>query len=51
MAELANLESKIAEVLGLAGASEGAAETVKGMLDEDVRELASAPRSRARSGR
>jgi hypothetical protein len=41
MAELTNLESKIAEVLGLAEASKGAAETVKGMLDEDERDLAS----------
>lgn len=40
MAELTNLESKIAEVLGLAGAAKGAAETVKGMLDEDERDLA-----------
>jgi hypothetical protein len=40
MAELTNLESKIAEVLGLAAASKGAAETVKGMLDEDERDLA-----------
>jgi hypothetical protein len=41
MAELTNLESKLAEVLGLAEASKGAAETVKGMLDEDERDLAS----------
>jgi hypothetical protein len=41
MAELTNLESKIAEVLGLAEASKGAAETVKGMLDEDEQDLAS----------
>jgi hypothetical protein len=40
MAELTNLESKIAEVLGLAAASKGAAETVKGMLDDDEQELA-----------
>jgi hypothetical protein len=41
MAELTNLESKLAEVLGLAEASKGAAETVKGMLDEDEQDLAS----------
>jgi hypothetical protein len=40
MAELTNLESKLAEVLGLAEASKGAAETVKGMLDEDEQGLA-----------
>ncbi len=40
MAELTNLESKIAEVLGLAAASKGAVETVKGMLEDDERELA-----------
>jgi hypothetical protein len=40
MAELTNLESKIAEVLGLAEASKGAAETVKGMLDADEQGLA-----------
>ncbi len=40
MAELTNLESKLAEVLGLAEASKGAAETVKGMLDEDEKDLA-----------
>jgi hypothetical protein len=40
MAELTNLESKLAEVLGLAEASKGAAETVKGMLDEDAQGLA-----------
>jgi hypothetical protein len=40
MAELTNLESKIAEVLGLAEASKGATETVKGMLDADEHELA-----------
>jgi hypothetical protein len=32
MAELTNLESKLAEVLGLAEASKSAAEAVKGML-------------------
>ena len=35
MAELTNLESKLAEVLGLAGAAKDATETVKGMLEED----------------
>jgi hypothetical protein len=40
MAELTNLESKLAEVLGLAGAAKGAAETVKGMLDDDEQDLA-----------
>jgi hypothetical protein len=39
MAELTNLESKLAEVLGLAGAAQGAAEKVHGMLDEDERDL------------
>ena len=40
MAELTNLESKLAEVLGLAEASKGAVETVKGMLDDDEQDLA-----------
>jgi Sec-independent protein translocase protein TatA len=40
MAELTNLESKLAEVLGLAGAAKGAVETVKGMLDDDEQDLA-----------
>jgi hypothetical protein len=40
MAELTNLESKLAEVLGLAGAAKGAAETVKGMLDGEEQDLA-----------
>jgi hypothetical protein len=40
MAELTNLESKLAEVLGLAEASKGAAEKVRGMLDEDEQDLA-----------
>jgi hypothetical protein len=40
MAELTNLESKLAEVLGLAEASKGATEKVKGLLDEDERDLA-----------
>jgi hypothetical protein len=39
MADLTNLESKLAEVLGLAAASKSATEKVKGMLDEDEREL------------
>jgi hypothetical protein len=39
MAELTNLESKLAEVLGLAEASKGAAEKVNGMLEEDERDL------------
>jgi hypothetical protein len=39
MAELTNLESKLAEVLGLAAASKSATEKVKGMLDEDERDL------------
>ena len=41
MAELTNLESKPAEVLGLAEASKDAAEKVKGMLDADAQDLAS----------
>jgi hypothetical protein len=40
MAELTNLESKLAEVLGLAGAAKGATEKVKGMLDNDEQDLA-----------
>ena len=40
MAELTVLESKLAEVLGLAGAARGATEKVRGMLDEDQRDLA-----------
>jgi hypothetical protein len=39
MADLTNLESKLAEVLGLAAASKSAVEKVKGMLDEDERDL------------
>jgi hypothetical protein len=35
MAELTNLESKLAEVLGLAMAAQGATDQVKGMLDGD----------------
>jgi hypothetical protein len=41
MAELTNLESKLAEVLGLAGAAKGATEKVKSMLDDDEQDLAS----------
>jgi len=40
MAELTNLESKIAEVLGLAAAAKGATQTVRGMLEGDEQELA-----------
>lgn len=40
MAELTVLESKLAEVLGLAGAARQATETVKSMLDEDEQDLA-----------
>jgi hypothetical protein len=40
MAELTNLESKLAEVLGLAGAAKGATEKVKRMLDDDEQDLA-----------
>jgi hypothetical protein len=40
MAELTNLETKLAEVIGLAAAAKGATEKVKGMLDEDGRDLA-----------
>jgi hypothetical protein len=39
MADLTNLESKLAEVLGLAAASKSATEKVKGMLDDDERDL------------
>jgi hypothetical protein len=39
MAELTNLESKLAEVLGLAQAAKGATAKVKGLADDD-RELA-----------
>ncbi len=41
MAELTNLESKLAEVLGLAAAAKTATEKVKGMLDEEEQDLAS----------
>ncbi len=40
MAELTNLESKLAEVLGLAAASKSATEKVKSMLDENEQDLA-----------
>jgi hypothetical protein len=40
MAELTNLESKLAEVLGLAEASKGAAEKVGDMLGDDQKDLA-----------
>jgi hypothetical protein len=40
MADLTNLESKLAEVLGLAEASKGVVETVKGMLDDGEQDLA-----------
>lgn len=40
MAELTVLESKLAEVLGLAGAARSATEKVQGMLEEDERDLA-----------
>ena len=39
MAELTNLESKLAEVLGLAEAAKGSVEQVKGMLDEQEKDL------------
>jgi hypothetical protein len=42
MAEITNLESKLAEVLGLAGAAKGATEKVKGMLDDDEQDIAGA---------
>jgi hypothetical protein len=40
MADLTNLESKLAEVLGLAAASKAATEKVKSMLDEDEQDIA-----------
>ncbi|MGA7705868.1 MAG: hypothetical protein WB998_13345 [Solirubrobacteraceae bacterium] len=40
MAELTVLESKLAEVLGLAGAAKSATEKVKGMLEEQESDLA-----------
>jgi hypothetical protein len=42
MAELTKLESKLAEVLGLAAAAKGATEKVARMLDDDERDLAGA---------
>jgi hypothetical protein len=39
MSELTNLQSKLAEVLGLAGAAKGATVKVKGMLDDDEQDL------------
>jgi hypothetical protein len=39
MAELTNLESKLAEVLGLAAASKTATAKVKALLDEDEQDL------------
>jgi hypothetical protein len=39
MAELTNLESKLAEVLGLAQAAQGATDTVKGMFEDGDSEL------------
>jgi hypothetical protein len=42
VAEVTNLESKLAEVLGLAGAAKGATEKAKGMLDEDEQDIAGA---------
>ncbi len=40
MADLTNLESKLAEVLGLAEAAKGAAEKVRGLLEDDEQDLA-----------
>jgi hypothetical protein len=40
MAELTKLESKLAEVLGLAQAAKGATQTVKGMLEDGQDEIA-----------
>ena len=40
MADLTNLESKLAEVLGLAAASKTATDKVSSMLDEDEQDLA-----------
>jgi hypothetical protein len=39
MADLTNLESKLAEVLGLASAAKAATDKVKGMLDEEEQDL------------
>jgi len=40
MAELTNLESKLAEVIGLAQASQGATEKVEGLLEDDRSDIA-----------
>jgi hypothetical protein len=40
LAELTKLESKLAEVLGLAQAAKGATQTVKGMLEDGQTEIA-----------
>ena len=40
MADLTNLESKLAEVLGLAEAAKGASEKVTGLLTDDQQALA-----------
>jgi hypothetical protein len=40
MAELTKLESKLAEVLGLAQAAKGATQTVKGMLEDEQADIA-----------
>jgi hypothetical protein len=40
MAELTKLESKLAEVIGLAGAARDSIDKVKGMLDDDEQDLA-----------
>ena len=50
MAELTNLESKLAEVMGLAVAAKGATQKVKGMLDKDERDLAQTLESGRRGG-
>jgi hypothetical protein len=42
MAEISKLESKLAEVLGLAGAAKGATEKVTRMLDDDEQDIAGA---------
>ena len=45
MAELTKLESKLAEVLGLAGRPRAPTDTVKGMLDDDEPALGRAARA------
>jgi hypothetical protein len=40
MAELTHMETKLAEVLGLAQAAKGATDTVRGMLDDDEAAIA-----------